>query len=159
MRDFQIRDEQKNAIIYGRSNWLIIDLDRRRPLRPHVVMEKLPLNEGIDAYPDGAAELPAMSGETGALKKTGERVAAYSDLDYNGHVNNARYVQWVQDIADPAMLCGAEKLHIDMNYLHEIKIGERIEFFTKTSDDKRIYDIEGRRDSQPVFRAHLALGI
>jgi hypothetical protein len=94
-------------------------------------MEKLPLNEGKDSLPDGAAGLETgEGGPHGGLVKTGERRAAYSDIDSNRHVNNARYVQWIQDIADPALLEQAERIRLDINYLSEVKIGETVEFYT-----------------------------
>jgi acyl-ACP thioesterase len=160
LRDFDILDSTGSVLVRGRSAWLILDIEKRRPLRPQAVMEKLPLNEGKDSLPDGAAGLETRDG----LEKTGERRAAYSDIDYNGHVNNARYVQWIQDITDPTLLEQAHSIRLDINYLREVKIDETVEFFTVLLTEPGrtktwAEAIEGRRpeDGTAVFRAELRL--
>ncbi|AEF84590.1 putative acyl-ACP thioesterase superfamily [Treponema primitia ZAS-2] len=157
LRDFDIRDESDKPIVRARSCWLIVNIEKRRPLRPQATMEKLPLNEGRDALPGGGVGLAPLEN----LLKAGDRVAAYSDIDYNGHVNNARYVQWVQDIADPTALVQAKTLRLDINYLSEVKIHEPIELWTEPlpaeSDAVYTLGVEGRRNGGAVFRAELRI--
>jgi acyl-ACP thioesterase len=165
VRDYDIRDASDTPVVRGRSNWLILDIEKRRPLRPQAVMETLPLNEGLDALPGGAAALDARDN----LGKAGERQARYSDIDYNGHVNNARYIQWIQDVTDPEVLEKAGQMRFDINYLSEIKGGETVEIWTAPISGAGIPDIpkvtaaaayEGRRQEggQAVFRAELRFG-
>jgi acyl-ACP thioesterase len=70
LRDYAIRDAADTPLVRGRSCWLIIDREKRRPLRPQAVMESLPLNEGIDALPSGAAalEIREKSGKSGGTE-------------------------------------------------------------------------------------------
>jgi hypothetical protein len=132
-------------------------MEKRRPLRPQAVMDTLPLNEGIDALPLGAASLEIRD----FLVKTGERKAAYSDIDYNGHVNNARYIQWIQDAVQPGLLEEAEKMRLDINYLSEIKPGETTEIFCAPLEENGAFAFEGRKTGgqagQAAFRAELRL--
>jgi acyl-ACP thioesterase len=157
LRDYDIRDESDTPIVRGRSGWIIIDMEKRRPLRPQGVMETLPLNEGLDALPSGAAGLAVRDN----LVKSGERKAAYSDIDYNGHVNNARYIQWIQDAVKPEMLEGAGKMRMDINYLSEIKPGETTEIFFAPLEEEGAFAFEGRKPGgepgQAAFRAELRL--
>ncbi|MDR2418456.1 MAG: acyl-ACP thioesterase [Treponema sp.] len=125
VRDCSILDDSGAILARARSNWLIVDLEKRRPLRPHLTMEHLPLNEGIDMVSERVINLEPREGMT----KTGERRALYSDIDYYGHVNNARYAQWIQDSVDPELLEYAETLRLDIVYLQEIKLGETIELW------------------------------
>jgi acyl-ACP thioesterase len=165
VRDYDIRDASDTPVVRGRSNWLILDIEKRRPLRPQAVMESLPLNEGVDALPGGAGALDTRNN----LDKSEERRARYSDIDYNGHVNNARYIQWIQDVTDPEILEKAGQMRLDINYLREIKNGETIEIWTAPFPDAGIPDIpkvtaaiayEGRRQEggEAVFRAELRFG-
>jgi acyl-ACP thioesterase len=172
VRDYDIRDASDTPIVRGRSGWIILDIERRRPLRPQALMDKLPLNEGLDALPGGAGGLEARNG----LVKAGERKAAYSDIDYNGHVNNARYIQWIQDIMEPEILERADRMRLDINYLSEIKPGEITGLLSGPIGDaaaaagempiKEALAFEGRRqvpssapesagDGQTMFRAEL----
>ncbi|MDR0622983.1 MAG: acyl-ACP thioesterase [Treponema sp.] len=155
LRDYDIRDESDTPIVRARSCWLIIDVEKRRPLRPQAVMNTLPLNEGIDALPSGAAGLEVRNN----LVKTGERKAAYSDIDYNGHVNNARYIQWIQDAVQPGLLENAEKMRLDINYLNEIKPGEITDILCTPLEEAGTFAFEGRKadGAQAAFRAELRL--
>jgi acyl-ACP thioesterase len=155
IRDFDVQDGAGTPLAVARSCWLIVDLDKRRPLRPQAAMETLPLNEGLDALPDGGKGLDAPPG----MEKAAERTAAYSDIDFNGHMNNARYVQWIQDIAEPGTLARAETMRLDINYLSEVKAGETLELWKApvVSQSGRAMAVEGRREGQAVFRAELWL--
>jgi hypothetical protein len=132
-------------------------MEKRRPLRPQAIMNTLPLNEGLNALPSGAAGLEARNN----LVKAGERKAAYSDIDYNGHVNNARYIQWIQDAVPPELLEGAEKIRLDINYLNEIKPEQTTEIFYTPPDGTGVFAFEGRKTDgqagQAAFRAELRL--
>jgi acyl-ACP thioesterase len=174
IRDFDIRDAADTPLVRARSCWLIVDIERRRPLRPQATMDKLPLNPGRDGLPGGGSGLdawpPALAA---AAEKAGSRRAAYSDIDFNGHMNNARYVEWIQDISDRDYLVGAKTMRLDINYLSEVKLGETIELWTvplpTPSGGKAAFtengafkengaSIEGRRTAgQAAFRAELRL--
>jgi acyl-ACP thioesterase len=157
LREYDIRDASGRPLAGGSSAWLIIDIEKRRPLRPQAVMEALPLNEDR-ALPSGAVGLAELK----SPEKSAERRAAYSDLDYNGHVNNVRYVQWIQDALEPALFEKAECLRLDINYLNEVLPGELIELWRTPAEDAAsgegaAFAFEGRRPEggQAAFRAEL----
>ena len=162
MRDFDIRDKDDKAAVSGRSAWIIVDMEKRRPLRPQSVMDNLPKNEGLEALTsqDGGA---AALAERGNLQKAAERPALYTDVDYNGHVNNVRYVQWIEDTLDPQLLEKAEKMRLDVNYTNEILGGEFIEIMSAPIKDENgassTFAFEGRKkeSGQTAFRAELRL--
>ena len=157
LRDFDILDQNSNVIVRGRSAWLILDMEKHRPLRPQPVVEDMPLNEGRDALPGGAQGIDSESD----LVKVYDRKAGYSDIDYNGHVNNARYIQWIQDALDPDVLYNANKMRLDINYLSEVKPGESISLWSCPVNLKNgTLAFEGRHvDSDtPAFRAQLWTG-
>ncbi|MCL1928559.1 MAG: thioesterase [Treponema sp.] len=172
-----------NALVRGRSAWLVVDIEKRRPLRPQIAAEKLPPNEGINALPgenlQGNDPPPSLAAQDYSAAEPVLRRACYSDIDYNGHVNNARYIQWIQDLVDPEILKNAQQIRLDINYLAEVLYGETINLFLLpiTSEDinkdsplcrqiplhcTAAYAIEGRRGSAaeavPVFRAELRTG-
>jgi len=159
IRDFDIIGADEIPVIRARSGWIIIDTEKRRPLRPQTVTEKLPSNEGLDAM-TAATGLAEHQFPLDSLKRT----AAYTDLDYNGHVNNVSYVKWIEDTMDPVLLEKAEHMRLDINYTSEILPGEvtEIRFVPIDPSDNatsQTFAFEGRkqRDNQPVFRAELRL--
>jgi acyl-ACP thioesterase len=159
LRDYDIRDASDTPVVRGRSGWIILDMEKRRPLRPQGIMGELPLNEGLDALPSGAAGLEARD----HLVKAAERTALYSDVDYNGHVNNARYIEWIQDVLPPGTLEAAEKMRLDINYLTEIKPGDITEILYAPlpgpDAGSSAFAFEGRKldGGQPAFRVELRL--
>ena len=172
LRDYEIRDAEGKVLVRGRGGWLVLDIEKRRPLKVQPIVDSLPVNHGIDAFPAGPAGLRAAEN----LTKTAERAALYSDIDYLGHMNNARYIQWIQDATDMKILVSADQMRLDINYLSEVLPGEKVELWTgilykKNNSINEAGDMssnypakggpafayEGRRpgSGQAVFRAEL----
>jgi acyl-ACP thioesterase len=173
VRDYDIRDKGDNPVVRARSGWLVLDVEKRRPLRIQQVVEPLSPNTGIHALPGGAGSLDSPHD----MVKAGERRAVFSDIDYNGHVNNARYIQWIQDLVEPDVLENADMLRLDINYLGEVKHGEVTSLWTAQATGSGSWNgigpgeppsaaalpcifglvAEGRREGsgQPVFRAEI----
>jgi acyl-ACP thioesterase len=161
IRDFDIRDKDDIPAVSARSAWIIVDIEKRRPLRPQSVMDKLPQNEGLQALPPEAGGAAALA-QRDNLRKAAERKALYTDVDYNGHVNNVRYVQWIEDTLDPQLLEKADKIRLDVNYINEILGGEAVEILSAPIEDDgavNAFAFEGRKteSGQAAFRAELRL--
>jgi len=159
MRNYEIKDKNDMAIVSARSAWLIVDMEKRRPLRPQSVMDNLPQNEGLESLAPEEKGAAALT-ERGDLQKAAERKALYTDIDYNGHVNNVRYVQWIEDALDPQLLEKADKLRIDINYMNEIMLGETAELLSAPIlGENNAFAFEGRKkeSGQTAFRAELRL--
>ncbi len=159
VRDYEIEDENRAIVARGRSGWIVLDLERMRPLRPQAMVSHVPLNEDRNALPDGIQGLEANPD----LAEVGTRVPAYSDFDYNGHVNNARYVQWIQDVLPAAPIEDAESLRLDINYLSEVKPGMAVQLWTgkRNGISEPTFAVEGRvgDSGQAAFRAEFNLGV
>jgi len=167
IRDYEIKDKEDRAAVSARSAWLIVDMEKRRPLRPQSVMDSLPRNEGLEALTpeaNGAAGLTVRDN----LQKAAERKALYTDVDYNGHVNNVRYIQWIEDTLDLDLLKNAGKMRLDINYLNEILEGETTEILSvpiycedgpENASADYAFAFEGRKkeNGQAAFRAELRL--
>ena len=170
LRDYEIRGDDGTALVRGRGAWLVLDIEKRKPLRIQPIADELPHNEGINAFPSGPADLPPR----GNFEKTCERMALYSDIDFYGHANNARYVQWIQDTTDMEIITKADQMRLDINYLSEVMPGETVELWAARLDRPEenansmdyprqggpAFAYEGRRPlndgtGQPVFRAEL----
>jgi len=170
VRDYDIRDKDDIPVVAARSGWLIVDLEKRRPLRPQSVMGNLPANEGLNAL----TSAPAGLEERGILNPPGgktERRALYNDVDYNGHVNNVSYIKWIEDAVDPQLLEKADKMRLDINYLNEILAGETINLLHSPLENENggvtAFAFEGRKTENSqnaasagcAFRAELRLWV
>lgn len=161
IRDYDIRGKSNIPVVSARSGWIILDAEKRRPLRPQSIMDNLPQNEGVEALSPEAGAIAALE-ERGNLQKAADRKARYTDIDYNGHVNNVRYIQWIEDSLEPQLLENAGKMRFDINYLNEILVGEVIEIMSAPVQDAscaNAFAFEGRKaeSGQAAFRAELRL--
>ena len=157
LRDYQICDGDGIPVVRGRGAWLILDAEKRIPLRIQPIVESLPPNDGIDAFPAaGTSRCPAALGPGENLIFAARRRALYSDIDYYGHVNNARYIQWIQDITDMEILASSSQLRFEINYLSEVMPGDKVELLSAQSG-KTGFAYEGRKSGtdKTVFRAEL----
>jgi acyl-ACP thioesterase len=154
MRNYDVLDKDGGILARASSAWFIWDIERRRPMRPSSLTEPMPLNEGRVFLEGGARSLEKRSG----FVKTMERTALYSDIDFNGHVNNARYIQWIQDALPKDFLKNIAKLRIDINYVSEVLLGETVEIYSMPVSPPLIA-LEGRKlpDNQTAFRAEIKI--
>jgi hypothetical protein len=113
-------------------------------------MDRIPLNDGKNAL----TESPVALGEMEGLSCAATRAALYPDLDFNGHVHNTRYMQWICDLFDPEKIENAPSISVDINYLKEITALSVTELWFGETDG--VYHIEGRQKNGPVFRAQVA---
>lgn len=93
-RDFRVNGEKGRTLAVALSHWLMIDLQRRRPVRiPATVMRYAEESEEEGhVLPLPEERLPERSGgEDEALPFRVRR----EDLDLNDHVNNVRYLEWM----------------------------------------------------------------
>lgn len=159
-RDYEMADSSGTVFARGRSAWLVLDLAARRPRRPESFAEGLPVNEGRDALPDGIKSLDVRTD----LLPAGIRTASYSDLDYNGHVNNARYIQWIQDVLDPGAQTDAAGFRVDISYLSEVRLDDSVSLLCSSAREEGAagsrFALEGRLESSgtAAFRAEILLG-
>jgi acyl-ACP thioesterase len=71
----------------------------------------------------GAFSLKASEG----LQKIDTRRVRCSDIDGNNHVNNVRYIEWIQDAAEFDKINDAASVRLDMNYISERKYGDSVD--------------------------------
>ena len=55
-----------------------------------------------------------------------DRRVCYSDCDFNGHLNNTRYVELLYDMLPEDILDRPTPLRLDLNYRHEVRRGESV---------------------------------
>jgi acyl-ACP thioesterase len=99
-REVVFRDGEGAAIAQGTSAWLVIDTERRRPVRPPSVLydietpdRPVPLDTDLD-------DLPTPS----RIDRGRAFTVRYHDLDLNRHVNNVRYLEWALETLPPSVL-------------------------------------------------------
>ncbi len=122
LRDFKMKDADNQIIAAAISAWLVIDLQKRRPVRIAPFVERLKPLEGSHILNDRLDKLPALSNPVHEKSF----VVRYSDLDINQHVNNVKFVEWVVEGLPAAVLNTSVPSELEINFLAEAFHEDRI---------------------------------
>lgn len=115
LRDFELRDGSGQILAAAVSAWLVIDIQKRRPVRISPFLERLKPLEHHRALPDTLGKLPEHISHTYEKKF----VARYGDVDINQHVNNVTFVEWVVEGMPPSLLTKSAPVELEINFLAE----------------------------------------
>lgn len=122
LRDFIIRDETNEKVALATTAWLVLDTKSMRPQRVQALRADLPDNQGAFALNE---ELEKIENQD-EFEFEIERTAAYSDIDVNKHVNNAKYVEWIIDSFPKEFFSSSSIKSFKLNFLTETKLGDRV---------------------------------
>ncbi len=137
-RDFLLQDDSGRRLGRATSGWMIIDLDRRRPVRMPEIITSLEPPRRDRAVAEASPRLATPASETEHLPIRVE----YSDLDVNGHVNNVRYVEWALDAMSAEELASHDLTELDVHYRAEAVYGDAVAVHTGPLDgeDDRAFE-------------------
>ena len=142
-RYFFIVDSDNEIIVRCASIWALIDAKERKVIVDREVINKL-------AAESTGYELPLPAKINVETEKTliENRIIHYSDLDFNCHMNNVRYVELLMDIHDFDFYRKHRPSFISLNYIKEIKEKDNVAVF---SDKKNPETIEVQVDGNTCF--------
>jgi acyl-ACP thioesterase len=130
------------------SIWALIDINTRRPVR---LTDFDVLNR-----PDVSATcgLPSRIPDQPEYHEVASFFAAPNDLDMTGHVNNARYVEWM--LNDYCRhLPNHEPSSLEVNYLGEIFSDEQVTLHRHATGSDYYYEVRRGADGKTVCRGKL----
>ena len=91
LRMFQVYNGEEH-IVSAKTSWLLVDVNTGRPVKPVSHIPGITSRDNEDISPD-FRDIPAVSDVAYTVKIP----VMFHDLDYNSHVNNAVYFEWVYD--------------------------------------------------------------
>lgn len=151
IRDFAVKDEAGEIIIKASSQWVLIDIVRRRPVPVkkyfsgyETVNERM-----IDTDFPKMAEL-----ETEKATRTTFKVR-FDDIDVNKHVNNTVYPLW----ASESVACEYRLEHmpaeIELSYKKEALYGETVEVLTVQDGNESRHSILDSRSGDELAQCRI----
>ena len=150
LRDFLMTDNDGNVKVKATTSWLVLNLDTRRLVRdPKLLDEGKTCTENVIETPADKVVMP----KDAEVKLVMEHEAAYSDLDMNGHVNNAMYMQWAMNAVNYEISSERPVKEFTINFNHEIKPQETVSIYKAIveKEDGRHVFVEGKVGEQSSF--------
>lgn len=149
-RHYSVTDSSGRVIIRSSAVWALMDAETRHFVFPeeygvHIDGEKR----------DGELPLPspvhAADGES-----TGELTVPFSYVDLNGHMNNTRYFDLIDNMA-PAAASGLSPHIIDAEYSSELRLGDIITL-RQCREHSGAYRFTGSSAGRAAFKMRIEYG-
>lgn len=121
---------------FAGTDWMLVNLESRRPERPLETMlplaghykEELPFGPSLFERKEQKGGLDF--GEA-SWKGVLQVQAHYRDIDFNGHVTQSVYIQWMLDAHADSFMENHDLLEMEVVYAHELKPGSRVEVWLR----------------------------
>jgi acyl-ACP thioesterase len=149
VRDFRLTEKEGRTRVEATTSWLVMNLETRRLVRDPQLREGSECLEDVIATPAGKVQMP----KDVEPQLMFEHLVAYSDIDVNGHANNAMYMQWAMDAVDYDIASTRPVKEVTINFNHETKAGDVVALYKsiiKTEDGRRVY-VEGKVGDTSAF--------
>jgi len=122
LREFVMYDEAGKQIGQGTSGWLMIDLNRRRPIRMPDFITSIELPELPRPIDDAFNKLPSpKDGEPSKSFSVG-----YHDLDINQHANSVHYIRWALEAVPDEVRAERQLSGLEVQFRSEAKHGDAV---------------------------------
>lgn len=135
-REFNILDDNNEELVKASSVWIFIDFIKKRPIR---VTEDIVNRYGIQGqvqfedYYDFNKPFNTEKGLEFRVRK--------SDIDYNNHVNNVKYFQWMLEVLPDYIDSDYLLDEFEILYKKEVGLGSLIysSYNESFNQDKKIF--------------------
>jgi acyl-ACP thioesterase len=119
-REFLIRDDRDNILVRASSRWILINIEKKRPVRiPEEFGTLYGMEQGVRAVPSEFEDIGLPVSEVPGIPFRIRR----SDLDTNHHVNNAKYIEWMIETIPDDIYDGYTLKSIEVGYIKEAQSG------------------------------------
>ncbi|MDR0518596.1 MAG: acyl-ACP thioesterase [Clostridiales Family XIII bacterium] len=152
-RDYIIRAEGSGEILARSvSTWVLMDLAAHDIAKGRVFDYTYPIENTERAIDCKLRQLKAPD----APVKVADHAVRYSDIDYNLHVNNARYIDLIMDTYSLEFHQAHEVAAIEVNYINEIRPDETLVIAKAAypdSDLKEYIELSSATDGRVAIKA------
>lgn len=133
MRDYRLTGEDGRLLTAATSAYLVINTLNRRMALPNALDVQVPDNGGMSAIDEPLERIMPVE----KLRECNTVHTGYSMVDIMGHVNNARYIDWVSDCFSIEEYQSRHCGWLQINFLNEVKPGETVRLLRGEHLDKQ----------------------
>ncbi|WP_439184714.1 acyl-[acyl-carrier-protein] thioesterase [Carboxylicivirga taeanensis] len=151
IRDFIVRDAQKQVVAKASSAWLAIDLKSKRPgtfnKEKMEVFTRLKDVHALSHSPEKLAAIPNCTSQLIA--------PSYFDIDLNKHVTSTRYIDWMMDQLSVDFHQSHYPQQLSVNYLKETMLGDTIALNHQQTNTINSFEGYNRTQDKVAFRGKI----
>lgn len=155
LRDFELSDATGRIVVAATSSWVVIDsIDRHMLRSDHLTL----MQDFSGPCESHAIEQPAskvVMPKGVPVDFVTEHTVQFSDIDFIGHTNNTRYLEWAIDCIPPKALEEYRVSEITINYNQESHWGDTVTLSHTAADN--LHSIEGSSNGRQIFIAGIRL--
>ena len=142
-------DENGNECFRAISLWVLMDVNSRAMI--------LPGKSGVEVSGTllGSELTAPGSLVPKALRNSRERTVCFTDLDRNGHMNNTRYLDWIDDLLPSAFHEGHPVREFTVCYHSEAREGQTLHLSYDLLEDG-IFQVDAQRMGETTDRVFAA---
>ncbi len=131
-RRYRIETLDGSVLLEGKGKFVLMDIDRKRPVRPSE--ELLAKFEG--ARIGETLDFPKWESPQSAEPLRSQLTITREDIDVNGHVNNARYIHHASELLERTAGDSREGLRqLNVRYRKELLEGDQVELQLHRGND------------------------
>ena len=147
-RALVIRDQDGNELLRLISLWVLMDLKSRAMI--------LPGKSGVEVTGTLRGMEPAAPRAIAirSMERCTDRTVLFSDVDRNGHMNNTRYLDWVQDLLPSGFHEGRALRELTVCYMTESREGQTLSLGWSLTEDG-VLQADFSREGERIFAALL----
>ena len=122
LRVFQVNSPDGRPLAWAKTSWLLLDLAAGRPVKAAAHIPGIDSRDTENIHPEfrDIPDFEDIDTEIETVHHVG-----YHDLDYNSHVNNAAYFEWIHD-STPVDFMTYELKSIAASFRSGAKFGENV---------------------------------
>jgi len=142
-----VYDAEGNVLFRSVSLFVLVNFETRAMVLP--ALSRVTVDGWVrgDELPLPGSLLPK------ALEKQESRPVRFTDLDFNGHMNNCRYLEWVDDLLSGDFHEKNSPTEIEICYHSEAREGETVDVFWQL-EENGVLEVDARRDDENVSMGH-----
>jgi len=140
-------DADGNVLFRGISLWVLVSFSTRAML--------LPAKSGVQVEGYVRGDELSMPGSLlpKVLENCESRLVRFSDLDFNGHVNNCRYMEWVDDLLSAEFHGAHTPKELVICYHSEAREGEIVDI-SWSLEEGNILNVDSQRKEDKMSMGH-----
>ncbi len=154
-RYFRLTGEDGTVAAEGASSWVLLNLKTHLPVRAADFSYGFAPEEPLPFATPRRLALPDE------MVEVGQRKIVYSDIDYNGHMNNTRYPDMICDYLPEGVVPRIHTMHLE--FVREAKFGATLRVMrgvrAGNAPDEQIYLVQTLdEDGQLCLAAEVHVG-